>query len=196
MRTLATLGPTGSDSEHAAHLLLDELGLASQVVLCASFDAALAHARETDGLALVPAAYQHKDATGVTLATWADMHFRIENEGALELWLARVLPLKEMAVAKRVGVEVPRSAAIHAATAYYAQTFLSGVPLLYCESKPDAVRRCAEGSVDACIGSLEVIQRHPQLVVMRSFVARMCWTMYRQSHHGRAVAVGGGGPGQ
>lgn len=182
MSTLATLGPHGSDSEHAAKLLLGELGLDGRVVLCPSFEAALAHARDHGGLALVPAAYQQKDAGGVTFNSWADLHFRIENEGSLELWLAKVLPLKEMAVAKRAGVEVPRSAAIHAATAYYAQTFLRGVQLSYCESKPEAVRRCAAGEVDACIGSLEVIQGWPALVVLHRFVARMCWTVYRQSH--------------
>lgn len=180
MITLATLGPSGSDSEHAAQLLAREPDLASSVVLCPSFEAALAHARDHEGLALVPAAYQQKDAGGITRNSWADLHFRIETEGRLELWQARVLPLKEMAVAKRAGVDVLKTAAIHAATAYYAQTFLAGVQLSYCDSKPEAVRRCASGEVDACIGSVEVIEKWPQLVVLQRFVARMCWTVYRQ----------------
>lgn len=181
MTTLATLGPRGSDSEHAGRLLVEQLEIDATVVLVDSYASALRHAWQHDGLALIPAAYQHKDAQGHTLETWADTHFRIETGGQLELWLARVLPLKELALAARRNIEQPRTVGLHAATQYYAQAFLPEAQPLYYASKPEAVRACAAGDADACIGSLDVVQKHPGLVVLRTFAARMCWTVYRRA---------------
>jgi hypothetical protein len=124
-RNLATLGPSGSDSENAARLLLPELPGPCDIVLLESFAAALRHAVESDGFALVPAAYQEKDAEGHTQASWADTHFRVESDGELELWRACVLPLKEFALAKRRDVEAAQTIALHAATQYHATTFLN-----------------------------------------------------------------------
>jgi hypothetical protein len=180
-RTLATLGPAGSDSENAARVLAPQLPGPCAVVLLDSFAAALRYAIAHDGFALLPAAYQEKDAHGRTQVSWADTHFQVEADGELELWLARVLPLKELALAKRKGVNEPQTIALHAAVQYYASTFLPGAAPAYHTSKPAAVHACAEGRADACLGSLDVVLRYPELEVLRTFSARMCWTIYRKA---------------
>lgn len=181
MSTLATLGPAGTDSESAARRLSARLRLPHALVLVPSFAEALEHAWENDGLALVPAAYAERDAAGRIVDCWADLNFRVETEGRLELWACHVLPLKELALARRRGVTEPRSVTLHPATAFYAQAFLPAATPRFCVSKPEAVRECVAGRSDACIGSIDVVQAERTLEIVRTFAARMCWTIYRRA---------------
>lgn len=179
-RTLATLGPLGSDSENAARILVSLIPGPCGIVLLDSFGAVLRHTVQNGGFALIPAAYQEKDARGQTQESWADTHFRVESNGELELWLAYVLPLKKLALAKQRGFDQARTIALHASTQYYASTYFPEAAPTYHSSKPAAVLSCAQGEADVCIGSLDVVQRYPELEVLRTFAARMCWTIYRR----------------
>jgi len=181
MTTLATLGPAGTDSENAARQLLPRVAPRGRMVLVPTFAAALEHAWEHDGLALVPAAYAERDATGRIVDCWADLNFAVETEARLELWCSHVLALKELTLAVREGVTEARHVALHPATTYYAEAFLPGAQRLFHRSKPEAVRACVEGRADACIGSIDVVQQWPQLRVQQTFAARMCWTIYRRA---------------
>ena len=179
MLTLATLGPSGSDSENAARLIVKDLELHAEVLLFSSFEQALEHASTRNGLALVPAAYQQKDPQGNTKHSWADLNFKIETDSVLQLWAARVLPLKKLALAKRKDGGAPNTVTLHPATQFYAETFLPSAKAIYVSNKPDAVRRCSEGFADACLGSLDVVDGYSNLEVIRTFGANMCWTIYR-----------------
>jgi hypothetical protein len=179
MLAIATLGPIGSDSHNAAKIIASEVNIIGSVLLFDSFATSIIYAEEHGTLALVPAAYQEKDAHGRTTAAWADTHFRTENGGRLRLLDARVLPLKDIVVARHHNISRPQSVALHAATQFYADTYLPNASCIYTPSKPNAVELCVTGKADACIGSLDVVSCHSSdLYIIHTVKARMCWTIY------------------
>ena len=175
---IATLGPSGTDSEAAAKKILEEKGLPGEVVLCDSFEAAKKHAIENNSYFLIPAAYVVRVRDGSVKDTWGDFNFREMDR--LETIDAVVSPLKDMGVAKNKDCNNPQSVALHPATDVFAEKYVPDLRREYILSKPLAVKECSEGKADMCIGSIDVIERFENLEIVEIFKPKMVWVLYKR----------------
>ena len=170
---VATLGPDGTDA-HAEAMRLE-----ANVHLCDSFPEAMAYAEANACLALVAAGYL--DLHAKSQATWVDLHFSFLDR--LRLHSVWESPTKEMCVAvqrgRHVDLDTVRSVALHASTrSLVTGVFDADVDLQYVRAKPLAVQRLASGEVDACVGSVDVVNRHGELDIVESFSPSMVWCLY------------------
>ncbi|MDH6134151.1 hypothetical protein P3T37_003553 [Kitasatospora sp. MAA4] len=147
--------------------------------------AVMEYAERESVLALVPAGHL-AISDNVLRDSWVSLHFRFQGRMSLVgLWES---PTKTMSAAlnvDRVGAasEV-RSVALHPATMAFAQkVFPADAELRFCDSKPIAVRLAEEGHVDACVGSLDVVQRTARLRPVGEFEPTMIWCLYSGSGH-------------
>jgi hypothetical protein len=162
---IATLGPAGTDAEHLARRL------SCVVILHDTFRSALRQACAEDCVALV--------ACGCMSAaeTWPDLHFQFN--GSLAVVLVASCATKPMCFATNgQAAQHVRSIGVYPALRSLAQTYAPGADVVAFESKPAAVQACAEGRVDACIGSLDVVRAHGRLSVVDIVEATMVWTLY------------------
>lgn len=169
---VSTLGPEGTDSEHQARKYF------SEVRLFPTFAAAAEHAEKTEGYALIPAGYlDYRD--GELADTWVDMHFRLL--GRMRVMAVWESPTKTMCLAiNRDRVpdrESIRTIALHPATAVFARKSHAAAEITYVSSKPLAVEAAANGLVDACIGSVDVVAK-AALEPVDFFHPTMVWTLY------------------
>lgn len=173
---ISTLGPSGTDSAHEARKHC------SNVLLFPSFAAAVEHAEQTDGYALIPTGYlDFQD--GLLADTWVDMHFRLLGRMRIaDVWESRTktmcLAINRERVANRDSI---RSIALHPATAVFARRACAGAQISFVSSKPLAVQAAVSGSVDACIGSTDVVA-DSTLEPIEYFHPTMVWTLYRKDH--------------
>ena len=169
---VSTLGPKGTDSEHEA------LAHFSEIRLFPSFADACHHAQETDGYALVPTGcLEYKN--GELAVAWVDLHFSlIQRMRLVAVWES---PTKPMCLAinrdRVTNRELIRTIALHRATAVFAKQACAGADITYVNSKPLAVNAAANGQVDACIGSVDVVAKTP-LEPVEIFNPTMVWTLY------------------
>jgi hypothetical protein len=170
---ISTLGPRGTDSAHEAGKLC------SSVALFPSFPAAVDHAQQTGGYALVPAGFL--DIRDGKLAdSWVDMHFRLLGRMRMvDVWESPTkvmcLAINRERVADRHAI---RSVALHPATTTFARQACAGAEITFVTSKPLAVEAAVNGQVDACIGSADVVAASP-LEPVEYFHPTMVWTLYR-----------------
>jgi hypothetical protein len=180
--TVATLGPVGTD----AHAEATRLG--GDVILCDSFLDAMALAQKGECSALVAVGYLDMHAPS-TSATWVDLHFSFRDHLQIaSLWEA---PTKEMCLAvSRDGnhdLTTIRSLALHASTrALVAPLVAETVMLEFVRAKPLAVQLLRAGEVDACLGSVDVVARYPELTILTRFKPTMVWCLYQSA---RAVVA-------
>ncbi len=179
---ISTLGPSRTDSAHEARKHC------SSVVLFPSFPAAVKHAHETGGYALIPAGYlDFQD--GKLADTWVDMHFRLLGQMRIvDVWQSPTkvmcLAINRERVADRGSI---RSIALHPATAVFARQACADAEITYFNSKPLAVGAAVSGQVDACIGSVDVVADSP-LKPVDYFHPTMVWTLYQSVRGARTEA--------
>ncbi|MBF6388112.1 ferredoxin [Nocardia farcinica] len=170
---IVTLGPAGTDAEAEARKHT------SVVRLVDSFADAMAAATAGDARALVAAGYLALDADDRTTDSWVDQHFT--HTGTLRLHRCWESPTKPMCLAVRR--DLPRQApvatvATHPATRVFATRYAPGARLVPVDAKPLAARAAAHGEVDACIASVDVVARYPQLEVRVEWQPTMVWLLY------------------
>lgn len=170
---VSTLGPAGTDSEHEARKHF------SEIRLFPTFADAVAHARETDGYALIPTGYLDYQ-NGELADSWVDLHFSLV--GRMRVVAVWESPTKTMCLAinrNRVASrDSIRTVALHPATAVFARQACAGAELTYVNAKPLAVEAAVSGQVDACIGSVDVVAKSP-LEPVEFFHPTMVWSLYR-----------------
>ncbi|WP_256115303.1 hypothetical protein [Streptomyces sp. MnatMP-M27] len=171
---VVTLGPAGTDAHHVAR----GLGTA---LLVESFPRAMEIAWQQDAHALICPGFVAW-AAGAISDTWVNLHFRYS--GRMEIVSAWPAATKPMCVAinRRRVPDIPHaeSIAIHPSTAVFADRYAAGLRRTFVDAKPLAVALAAEGTVDACIGSLDVVQAAGGLEAVEVFQPQMLWCLYQR----------------
>ncbi|PIN77153.1 hypothetical protein COV16_07240 [Candidatus Woesearchaeota archaeon CG10_big_fil_rev_8_21_14_0_10_34_8] len=170
------MGPSGTDSENAAHLLQQSLQIPGKIILHETFHLALAHAVQQSSYFLMPAAYTARDRDGKLTESWADLHFSCADR--MQLCYATVLPLQEMCVAKQFDVINPGDILLHPSTSIFAERYAPTRKRKFVHAKPLAVLQCSEGIAESCIGSVKVVEQYSSLVIEERFQPSMAWTLY------------------
>ncbi|MFB7906536.1 hypothetical protein ACFC1T_08935 [Kitasatospora sp. NPDC056076] len=167
---VVTLGPRGTDASHAARYFHD-------VVYAESFPAAMDRAWRDGCAALICAGYIDISVEDGNVADcWVDLNFRWA--GRMGLRYSWTEPTKPMALAVRPDRRgAPASVALHAATRSFAEIWLPGVERQYVPAKPLAVEMVVDGRADACIGSVDVIER-AGLSIVQVVRPAMVWCLY------------------
>ncbi|MEU8326663.1 hypothetical protein AB0C33_50575 [Nonomuraea sp. NPDC048881] len=182
-RPIATLGPAGTDSEREARRHF------SQVVLQPSFPHAMDYALANETLALIPAGYVDREGGGMG-DTWVDLHFRYEPQLRLaHVWHGKIRPLCIAVNRERATEAGPHVVALHSATWRFAREHLPTHATRFVRSKPEAVQLAGEGTVHACVGSVDVVERFPSLRIVRVFQPTMVWCLYAPADLGERDAV-------
>ncbi|MEU0518548.1 hypothetical protein [Streptosporangium sp. NPDC006007] len=138
----------------------------------------MAYALENRTLALVPAGYVDRE-TGGTGETWVDLHFRYQPQLKLaHVWHGKIRP---MCIA--VNEDCPDGGAVpvvalHSATWRFAQEYLPTHTARFVRSKPEAVRQAAQGDVQACIGSVDLVEQAANLRITHVINPTMVWCLY------------------
>ncbi|MEW1700731.1 hypothetical protein [Streptomyces sp. NPDC091278] len=170
---VVTLGPAGTNAQAEAARLFGD------VVLEPSFESAMRTAYDEGAHALVAAGFVQRDEQQVT-DLWVDLHFR--HLGRMMVDATWESPTKRMCVAtgpRALRLADVRSVALHPATEVFARRYVPRAARQYVDAKPLAVQRAADGTADACVGSLDVVGRHPALTVRAVFEPTMVWILYR-----------------
>ena len=171
--TVATLGPAGTDAHAEASRLFPD------VVLAESFSEAVAYGEQHGTYVLVAAGFIERNETDVT-DSWVDLHFR--SYGRMSLKAVWEQQTKAMCIAVNTGradsLEAVRRVAIHPATAVFARKYVPKATVCYVNAKPIAVDLANDGTVDACVGSLDVVAKAPNLKVHEVFRPTMVWCLY------------------
>jgi hypothetical protein len=175
-QVVATLGPVGTDAEAEASRL------GAHVALWPSFPAAVERVAEAGGMALVAAGYL--DPTAATRNSWVDLHFGYRSRLSLKaVWEA---PTKPMCLAVRPTAEpgVPATIgtlALHPSTRRLVDSAISeDTRIVHVRAKPLAVEAVVTGEADACVGSVDVVERAGLRIVER-FDPTMVWCLYERS---------------
>jgi len=173
VREVATLGPVGTDAEHEARRIAPVLHL------CGSFPDAMLYALRNGVHALVPAGYIDV-VQGVVADSWVALHFNYD--GRMQILRTWHQPTKPMCLAMRRDLEIATQEglrlALHPATAAFAERFMPDAQHLTVRSKPRAVELAAHGDAEACIGSVDVVERYANLRVVQVFAPVMVWCLY------------------
>ncbi|MGY2119306.1 ferredoxin [Nocardia gipuzkoensis] len=169
---IVTLGPSGTDAQAEAGKHT------GQVRLVDSFPDAMRVAAENPGLrALVAAGYLALDAEVGLVDSWVDQHFTYT--GVLRLERCWESPTKPMCMAVRRDIGRPiATVATHPATRVFATRYAPGARQVSVHAKPLAARAAAHAEVDACIASVDVAARYPQLEIRAEFAPTMVWLLY------------------
>jgi hypothetical protein len=129
--------------------------------------------------ALVAAGYL--DDEHPTFPSWVDLHFGYRELLKLAgLWESAT---KEMCIAVRrdrsLHLSTVRSVALHRATrSLVAGRLAKSTEMRFVRAKPLAVRQVMSGLVDACVGSVDIVSQHDELVVLDRFTPSMVWCLY------------------
>lgn len=174
---IVTLGPAGTDAQAEAEKH------SRQIKLVGSFALAMGEAAaDPDVRALVAAGYLALDDRGRAVDSWVDQHFT--HTGVLTLEQCWESPTKPMCVAVRRDLTrrtAAASVAVHPATRVFATQHLPHARHVSFNAKPLAAKAAARGDVDACVASVDVVVRFPQLRVIEVFQPTMVWTLYRRT---------------
>lgn len=166
---VATLGPEGTDAHAVAVTVSDD------IVYCDSFREAIQVALRDARAALVPCGCGSLDP--MQRDRWVDLHFEFSDRvEPIDVFVRKTKTM--CAAVRRDTARPPTTVSAHPATRVFANEFFPEAEIIPVESKPEAVRACADGHVDGCIGSLDVVQAHENLQVLRSFEAEMVWVLY------------------
>jgi hypothetical protein len=168
---VVTLGPNGTDAHAEACRLFPRVELES------SFRAAMRRALDRDEHALLAAGFVAV-AQDRIVDSWVTVHF--EYHDTMEIVRSWHAPTKPMCVAVNVDAGAVGSVALHPATIAFADSFGLPARRTFVEAKPVAADLAAAGDVDGCIASVDVVQRHPSLRILREFHPTMVWCLYRR----------------
>lgn len=172
---IKTLGPPGTD----AHAEAIRIG-GESIELFPSFRAAVDHSEAHGGRALVAAGYLDM-SNGSVVDSWVDLHFsKLKSMTMVGVWES---PTKPMCVA--IHSELPggladiRTAASHPATLQFVREYLpADVVVSTVRAKPEAARLASERVVEACIGSVDVVESMDNLKILKTIEATMVWCLY------------------
>lgn len=170
---ICTLGPAGTDAATLAYSLTD------QVRLVDDFRTAMHAAVKSGCLALVPCGAVSPRSTievQSQLNGWVDLNFEFCEDLLIVATLVR--STKPMSVALRVGLSAPRCIGLHPSTEFFARRHFPDASLKYFANKVAAVDACACGEVDGCVGSHDIIARHPDMQIFASYRPQMVWSFY------------------
>jgi len=174
---IATLGPVGTDAEHLA------AKLSEQVLLFESFRQALNWVRDGGDKALIPCGYT---GTEVDRSSWVDLHF----EMCLELDCVAVIlhPIQPLAIARREnasGGKVAIQPATRACLSLprFRDHLPASIQVVEVDNKPKAVELASVGECDYCIGSTSRIRQYKNLVVLAELQTTMAWAVYQSRKH-------------
>ncbi|RJO77618.1 ferredoxin [Nocardia panacis] len=171
---IVTLGPDGTDAQAEAEKHSEA------VVLVQSFAVAMRTAADDAGVrALVAAGYLALDEQSRATDSWVDQHFA--HTGVLRLERCWESPTKPMCFATRhnlAGRGTVATVATHPATRVFAAHHAQGAHLITVNAKPLAAAAAARGDADACITSVDVAQRYPELAIRAEFAPTMVWLLY------------------
>ncbi|MCC3328281.1 hypothetical protein [Nocardia abscessus] len=174
---IVTLGPPGTD----AHTEADKH--TNDVLLVDSFPEAMRAAADDPRLrALVAAGYLALDEEAHIVDSWVDQHFT--HTAALRLERCWESPTKPMCLAVRRDIGrggVIATIATHPATRVFATRHVPAARQVSVNAKPLAARAAAHAEVDACIASVDVAARYPQLEIRAEFAPTMVWLLYRKA---------------
>lgn len=171
-RTVATLGPPGTDAHHEA------LRLGFTVTLCGTFGEAMERALREDCAALVASGYLDV-RDGTVAESWVDLHFR--HTGRLRVDSVWESPTKPMCLAVTRGMSGRpiRSLALHPSTREIAAGLVADeVTRHFVNAKPKAVDALRSGMVDAALCSLDTAQSFEDCEVVRTVEPTMIWCLY------------------
>jgi hypothetical protein len=173
---VVTLGPEGTDAHAEARRRFVNVELRS------SFRDTMQHAYDHDAYALLAAGFVQM--SGNTLVdSWVRLHFQYHVKMELfETWHSPTKPIC-VAVHRRHrdrSLAELSSVALHPATEAFADMFMVGPTRAYVDAKPLAARMAAVGEADACIASVDVVERYPELCVVERFQPDMVWCLYRR----------------
>ncbi|MEU1546788.1 hypothetical protein [Nocardia sp. NPDC005745] len=173
---IKTLGPAGTD----AHAEAVRIG-ADRIELFPSFRTAIDDSELRGGKALVAAGYLDMN-DGLVVDSWVDLHFsKRQSMVMIGVWES---PTKPMCVAVHSdfpgGLSNIRSAVAHPATLQMVRENMpTDVAISTVNAKPEAARLVSERRVDACIGSVDVVESIENLKVLRKLEASsMVWCLY------------------
>lgn len=170
-----TLGPSGTDAHAEAVRIAGE-----NIELFPSFRAAIDDSETRGGRALVAAGYLDMN-DGSVVDSWVDLHFsKLKSMAMVGVWES---PTKPMCVAVHAefggGLADIRSAASHPATLQFVREHLpADVVVSTVRAKPEAARLVSEQAVDACIGSVDVVESIENLKILKKLEATMVWCLY------------------
>ena len=163
---MATLGPSGTDSENAAEEFLKNKSINGEIKLFDTFFESLNSVVEgKNDFAIVPSAFPQ----------FADCVFDFPELMIIDSF---VLPLKDLVIAKRKDKEKIRTIAIHPATKDLVKAIGNEVEIIEVTSKPLAAKMAALGKVDACIASLDVVRNLGLKVVHKFECVNMSWAVF------------------
>ncbi|MBX7554063.1 hypothetical protein [Streptomyces sp. NPDC004232] len=172
---IKTLGPSGTD----AHAEAVRIG-GENIELFPSFRAAIDDSETHGGRALVAAGYLDMN-NGSVIDSWVDLHFsKLRSMTMVGVWES---PTKPMCVAVHSdfsgGIADIRSAASHPATLQFVREHMpADVVVSTVRAKPEAARLVSEQAVDACIGSVDVVESIENLKILKKLEATMVWCLY------------------
>jgi hypothetical protein len=168
-----TLGPEGTDAEAEATRLFDRVALRS------TFPEAMAAARSSGGLALIAAGFLAASGGGQVDDTWADLHFRtIDDMAVVDVWCSPTKPMGLGLHRSCPSIAEVRSVALYPATRALAASVVPEAEVLPVRSKPEGVVLASTGSVDACIGSVDMLDGREELSVAMIWQPSMIWILY------------------
>lgn len=145
-----TLGPTGTNCEHAAHTWFTQRNRTGRVHLCPTLETA-AERLPYDGTAAL-----------LGCVVYPDLHYLVfQNLHRLTLADQFIIPTHRMVLAAR-DTRAPLTVATHPAP----QSLVpEGLTRVLTTSNARAAQECADGSVDACVTTLPAAQSHRLRVI-------------------------------
>jgi prephenate dehydratase len=172
---IKTLGPSGTD----AHAEAVRIG-GENIELFPSFRAAIDDSETYGGRALVAAGYLDMN-NGSVVDSWVDLHFsKLKSMTMVGVWESPTKPMC-VAVHSEFSGELKdiRTAASHPATLQFVREHLpADVAVSTVRAKPEAARLVSEQAVDACIGSVDVVESIESLKILKKLEATMVWCLY------------------
>lgn len=172
---IKTLGPSGTD----AHAEAVRIG-GENIALFPSFRAAIDDSETHGGRALVAAGYLDM-SNGSVVDSWVDLHFsKLRSMTMVGVWESPTKPMC-VAVHSEFSGEIAdiRTAASHPATLQFVREHLPvDVAVSTVRAKPEAARLVSEQVVEACIGSVDVVESIENLKILKKLEATMVWCLY------------------
>ena len=152
LRSLHTLGPTGTNCEAAAHYWFDLNNIEGDVILHDTLEAGVATLRDSDAA----------DQAVLGCIVYPELHTLVfSNLTWLKLVDCFIMPTFNMVLARKPGDELTRIATHPAPQGLVPE----GCERILVTSNSVAAARCASGTVDGCVTTLVAARNHGLEVV-------------------------------
>ncbi|MFB9760247.1 MULTISPECIES: hypothetical protein [Bacillaceae] len=167
IKSIHTLGPTGTNCEKAAKLWFEREGINGEVILHKTLEEAIIQVKNTENSALLGCAVYPK------------LHNLVfANLAHIELVDSFIIPTYNMVLAARKETDMHQDCklASHPAPVDLAYTFSDNILLV--NSNSQAALDCASGNADACITTITAARKN-NLVIIKDFgEVPMCFTLH------------------